>query len=241
MKNLFEIYLTQEYVEGKEWLELILKISKINGILRPWNLWIYIENNYIRYFVETKRIIPPVLGELGNFLFKKSDMKLTEKSVLKMPYILTSNCKTVLDVYDKSESKKEQKLKSVKIAIYPHKYNNYLSTTKLYLKTKEDKTIRRKVYLNFSLYEFISINFGIHTRFFYQKENARYLETKKVINLLNSNNEKALLKVDVFPYLQEELYLKHTDYDFSKHSIVIGASRYRKIQVNKFYGKEFIK
>ena len=228
-KRLFEIYLTQEYVEGKDWLELILKVSKINGILKPWNLWIYIENNYIRYFIEINRVIPPVIGELGSFLFKNSNINLREKSILNIPYILTSNCKTVLDVYDRIESKRNQKLKYVKITIYPHKSNTYFSTTKLYLKTEENEIIRRKVHFNFSVYDFVSINFGIHTRFFYQKDNARYLETKKVINLLNSNKEKALLKADVFPYLQEELYLKHTDYEFAKHSVVIGASRHRKI------------
>ena len=65
--NLFEIYLTSQFVEGEEWLKLIYKISKINGILRQWNLWIQIENNYIRYFIETKRMLPSILGELGDF------------------------------------------------------------------------------------------------------------------------------------------------------------------------------
>lgn len=240
-RNLFEIYLTSEYVKKEEWLNLFYKISKINGILNSWNLWIHIENNYVRYFIETKRMIPPVLGELGSFLFKKSDINLKEKSRLKIPYILTSNCKTVLDVYDNCEMKRMQKLKNVKITFYPYKYNNYLSTTKFYFKTEENKIIRRKVFWNLRIYEFISINFGIYTRFFYQKDAARYLETKKIINLLNCDKEKTLLKADVFPYLQEELYLKHNNYDFAKHSIVIGASRHGKIQVNKFNDKEFIK
>lgn len=73
-------------------------------------------------------------------------------------------------------------------------------------------------------FEFVSIDFGKHIRFFYQKEVARYLETKKTLHLLSSNNERALLKADVFPYLQEELYLRHNDFDFDRHSIVIGAS-----------------
>ena len=38
----------------------------------------------------------------------------------------------------------------------------------------------------------------------------------------------AILNANVFPYLQEELYLNYTSYDLAKHSIVIGASRYRK-------------
>ena len=65
-KNTFEIYLTSDYVTGEEWLKLFLKISKINGRIGYWNFWIHIENNYIRYFVETKRMLPPILGDLYN-------------------------------------------------------------------------------------------------------------------------------------------------------------------------------
>ena len=63
-KHIFEIYLTSQHVKSEEWLKLILKISKINGKLGHWNMWIHIENNYIRYFIETKRMLPPILGEL---------------------------------------------------------------------------------------------------------------------------------------------------------------------------------
>ena len=52
----------------------------------------------------------------------------------------------------------------------------------------------------------------------------KYLDTKKVINVLSSDKENAILKADVFPYLQENLYLNYKNYDFAKHSIVIGAS-----------------
>ena len=55
-KHIFEIFLTSQFVNSEEWLKLILKISKLSGRLSYWNLWIHIENNYIRYFVETKRM-----------------------------------------------------------------------------------------------------------------------------------------------------------------------------------------
>lgn len=224
MKKIFEVYLTSEYVENEEWLKLFFRISKINGLYRPWNLWITIEKNCIRYFIETKRTLPTILGELGSFLFKKLDIKLKEKTSISKPYILMQNNKTIIDVYDNNESKKMQKLKKIKITFYPYKYDNYLSTTHIYLETIDNKLIRKKVFLNSKIHEFISINFGIHTRFYYQKNTARYLETKKTLNILNSDKERSILKVDAFPYLQEDLYLKHTDYDFDKHSIVIGAS-----------------
>lgn len=228
-ENIFEICLTSSYVKSEEWLKLIYKISKINGILKKWNLWINIENNYIRYFVETKTMLPPILSDLGEFLIRKSDIQLREISTLGIPYLLTSNYKTVLDIYDKNETRKLQKLKNVKISFYPYKHNNYLSTTNFYFKDKNERIIKRKVIGNNEIYKFISIDFSTHIRFFYQKSEAKYLDTKKVINVLNSNKENAILKANVFPYLQEELYLNYKNYDFAKHSIVVGASRNREI------------
>lgn len=223
-KNVFEIYLTSQFVNSEEWLKLILKVSKINGILGYWNLWIHIENNYIRYFIETKRMLPPILGELGDFLIKKSDMVLRENTKIGMPYILTKNYETLLDVYDKFDTRKAQKIRNVKITFFTYKHDNYLSTTHFYLKNEEGKIIKRKVFWNSEIYKFISVDFSTHIRFFYQKSEAKYLDTKKVINVLSSDRENAILKANVFPYLQEDLYLNYKNYDFAKHSIVIGAS-----------------
>lgn len=223
-KNLFEIYLTSEFVKSEEWLKLILKISKINGKFGHWNLWIHIENNYIRYFIEIKRMLPPILGELGDFLIKKTNMILRENVQIGIPYILTDNYKNLLDVYDKFDTRKSQKIRDVKITFFTYKYDNYLSTTHFYLKNEDGKIIKRKVFWNSAIYKFISVDFNNHIRFFYQKDEAKYLDTKKVINVLNSDKENAILKADVFPYLQEELYLSYKNYDFAKHSIVIGAS-----------------
>lgn len=223
-KNVFEIYPTSSYIEGEKWLKLILKISKINGRFKAWNLWIYIENNCIRYFIETKRMLPPIIGESGDFLIKKSDVILSKKTVLGIPFILTKNYKTLLDVYDRFDSRKLQKIQNVKITIFPYKHNNYISTTHLYLKDTQGKIINKKVFWNSSIYNFVSIDFSTHIRFFYSKNESKYLDTKKVINILSSDKENAILRADVFPYLQDELYLNYKSYDFTKHSIVIGAS-----------------
>lgn len=219
-KNIFEIYLTSPYIKDEEWLKLILKISNINGIFRFWNFWIYIENNYIRYFVEIKRTLPPILGNLGNFLFKKSDIVLKQHSKVGVPYFLTKNNKTLLDVYDRFDIK-GKKIKKVKITFFTQKYDNYLSTTHFYIKDKNEKLINKKIFWNSSIYKFVSVDFSTHVRFFYQKNEAKYLDTRKILNVLKSDKENAIIKANVFPYLQDELYLNYKSYDFDKHSIVI--------------------
>ena len=74
-KNVFEIFLTSDYVTGEDWLRIINKISIINGLFIPWKLIIYIDKNYIRYFIQSKNIIPTIIGEEGNFLFRKVENK----------------------------------------------------------------------------------------------------------------------------------------------------------------------
>ncbi len=120
-RNFFEIYLTSDYVIKEDWLKLFYKISKVNGIFITWKLWINIENNYVRYFIETNRMLPPTLGDAGGFLIKKSDVNLKEKSKLKMPYILMPSLKNILDIYDNNETRKSRKLKNIKITFYPYK------------------------------------------------------------------------------------------------------------------------
>lgn len=223
-KNVFEIYLTSSYVRPEEWLRFIYKISKINGRFRLWNLWIFIDKSYIRYFIETNINLPPIVGQIGKFLIKKTDIDLRKKSTISIPYILTKNNKTLLDVYDRFDVKSILKLKKVKITFFPYKCDNYLSTTHLYLKDEYGNILDKKVLLNSQIYKFISVDFSSHIRFLYKKNEAKYLNPKKIINLLSSDKNNAILKADVFPYLQDELYLNYTNYDFFCHSLVVGAS-----------------
>lgn len=222
-KNLFEIYMTSEYVQANSWINLIYKVSKINGMIRPWNLWIEIENNYVRYYIETDRMLPTIIGNADSFLIKKVDKKLKEKSKISMPYIFTARYKTVIDVCDRFEAKAEQKLKKVKITFYPYKRNNYFSTTKIYLED-EERIIRKKLFGNFEVHEFISIDFETYNRFFYQKDEEKYLDIGKVVNFLDNKKGNSILKVNAFPYLQEDMYLNYENYDFAKHTLVVGAS-----------------
>lgn len=161
--------------------------------------------------VLSKMIQPPILGELGEFLIKKTDIELKENAKIGMPYILTNNYNTLLDVYDKFDTRKSQKIKNVKISFFTYKHDNYLSTTHFYVKNEQGEIINRKVFLNNEIYKFISVDFSTHIRFFYQKNQAKYLDTKKVINVLSSNKEGAVLKANVFPYLQEEQTNKKND------------------------------
>ena len=223
-KKIFEIYLTEPAIDEKEWLKFFLKISKFNGMLKKWNLWINIENNYIRYFIETERSLPPVIGDLGSFLIKECDINLRPKTQISFPCIITKNYNNILDMYDKFETRKNAKIKKIKIVFYPYKSDNFFSKTYFYIEKTNGNIIKRRALGNDSIHKFINVDFGTHIRFFYKKSEAKYLDIQKVINVLTNDKEHAVISANVFPYLQENLYLDYRNYDFNKHSIVIGAS-----------------
>ena len=223
-KRMFEIYLTAPTIDSKEWLKLFYKISKINGLGKKWNFWISIENNYIRYFIETKRTLPPVIGEIGSFLIKEVNINFKEKSCIGFPCLITKNYDNLLDMYDRLESRQNAKIKHIKIIFYPYKSDNYFSKTFFYVKKSNDILIKRKALGNDSIYNFINVDFSKHIRFFYKKSEAKYLDIRKSINVLNSDAENAVISADAFQYLQENLYLDYRNYDFDRHSVVIGAS-----------------
>lgn len=223
-KNVFEIYLSEKYIRPRNWLHFILAVSRLNGLFRKWTIWIKIENNYVRYFIETESDLPSIVNEMGEFLLKKVDEKLKPSSIYSIfPCFITKGYKSILELYDKNETQKNRKLKLTKIDIYPHKKDNYLSTTKLFFEKGNKLIIQKKAFFN-DVYQFLSIDFERHVRFFYEKDKEKYLDIRKTMHLLNSEIYNAILEVNAFPYYRDNLFLNQGNYDFTKHSLIVGAS-----------------
>ena len=223
MKKTYEILLTGKYVEPKSWINFILEIGKLNGKFKKYTIWVQIENNYVRYFIQTKREIPTTLNTLGEFLIRKIDEKIDISCKNWIPYIITKGYKKILEIYDKNETKYSRNLFLTKINIYSHKKDNYLSTTKLYFKKENKKIVAQKAFFN-EVPEFLSIDFDKHMRFFYKKDEEQYLDIRKTIHIFKNEKNNAILEINAFPYLQNKLYLSQNNYDFAKHSMIVGAS-----------------
>ena len=95
----FEVLFTNDFVTEVEWNKFILYISKLNGLLIKWNIYIRFEKNKVRYFIKCRNEIPTTLSDLGSFLIKKIDKpeKIKKWSFFKTPYFITNKEKTVID------------------------------------------------------------------------------------------------------------------------------------------------
>jgi hypothetical protein len=221
-EKFFEIFFTTDNVTEDTWLKFLLYISKLNGRFRKWKIFIRFEKNNVKYFIKTKKDIPTTLSDLGDFLIKKTDEFNENKKIFSMPYFITNKEKTVVDIYDRNESKKNRILNETSVTILPYKLNNYLSFTNLFF-LKNNKIIKRRAFFNIP-HIFLNIDFSKHTRFLYKKDIKKYLNIEKSLNLFESDNKNGILKIDAFPYFQDDYFLNLNNYDFDKHSLIIGGS-----------------
>lgn len=223
-----EIFLTSNHVEEEHWLDFFNAIAKLNGYFRRFDFYITTDLNEVRFFLVTKRLIPPILNDLGDFLIKRMD-SFQQKNPISLPALIpfclmTNKEKNVLDVYDRFESKKSQTLRMAKMSFWSYKKDHFFTRTTLYLQSGPKAILRRKKVLLAIPHFFFSINFSIYHRFFYRKNENHYLDIQKVLPVFQTDSLHALLKIDTFPYLSENFYLNQFSYDFQKHSIIIGSS-----------------
>ena len=225
-ENFFEVFFSTDFVTEESWLEFLLYISKLNGLFRSWKIFIKFEKNNIRYFIKTRNDMPTTLSNLNDFLIKRIDNfeEIQKKKIFfKSFYIITNKEKSIIDVYDKIESKKSKKIIMAEIKIIPFKKNNYFSFTSILLKNKKDKITLKKALFNIP-HIFLSIDFSKHTRFLFKRDIKKYLNIEKTLKLFESDNKNGILKINAFPYLQDDYYLNLSSYDFDKHSVIIGGS-----------------
>lgn len=222
--RVYEVFFTTDYVEKETWLKFILYISKLNGKFKSWNIYIKFEKNKIRYFLKTRKEIPTTVGDLGDFLIKKleDNEEKFKKNFFKSLYIVTNKENSIVDIYDRNESKRKRELIEARIKFLPYSKNNYFSSTYLTFK-KSSRLVFKKAIFNIP-HIFLSINFSNHTRFVHQKNAKKYLNIEKNMDLFESDNKNAILKLDGFPYFQDKYYLNLSNFDFFKHSMIIGGS-----------------
>ncbi len=215
-----EIYLTKKFVSKNEWLELIKTISNYNGILKKWKIIITNDKNQIRYFIKTRCTLPATINNLNSFLlkpYKEITSKKSNYTLLTLPKF-DSN---IIDLINYSEIKNKGTLEYLEIN-FLKLYDDKIKSNITYYLNKNGIIKKYKVIFAIPT-NILSIDFEGNKRYFY-KSPPKYLEINKILNLLSSDKNNALVSIDTFPYLQGNFYLNQNNFSFDKHSIIFGSS-----------------
>ena len=237
-----EIYLTKKFISKEEWLELINTIANYNGFLRKLKIIITNDRNQIRYFVKTRCSLPATINNLNSFLLKPTkEIKapMYNYTLLSLPKVGSS----IIDLINYSEIRNKGTLLYLEISFLKLFENKIKSKIKFYL--NKNGSIKKYNVIFASPISILSVDFEGNKRYFY-KSSPKYLEINKILHLLNTDSNNALLSVDTFPYLQGDFYLNQNSFSFDKHSIIMGSSgcgksKFISLLINNIYKNENIR
>lgn len=216
----YEIYLNKKNISKDDWSKFIKMISNYNGTLKKWSIIIYKNLNEIRYYLKTKCNLPATINNLDPFLIKPvgdiSKPKYNYYS-LTIPK-LESN---FIDLVNHYEVKDKGDLFYLEIN-FLKLFEDKIKSNAYYYIRKNNKIIKYNILITIPN-NILAIDFDGNKRYFYKKS-PKYLDISKSLHLFNTDIQNALLKIDTFPYIQGDFYLSQTNFDFDKHSIIIGSS-----------------
>ena len=215
-----ELYLSKKIVAEEDWKKLIDVVSNYNGLFKAWKIYIVNQKNIIRYFIESNCNLPTTINNLNTFLLKPIKgikLKKEDYSLLSFPK-LDSN---IIDLINLEEIKNNASLKYIEISFIKISKNNNKYLISYYVKRK--RKFIKKILLFLNPTTLLKTNFEKNKTYFY-KSSPKYLDINKILHLLNTDSNNALLSIDTFPYLEGKFYLNQASYCFDKHSIIMGSS-----------------
>lgn len=213
-----EIFLSRKNIEVEDWKKLLTLLQKFIGNFKRFKIVITINMNEVRYYALTPVELPTMLYDLNVFTFKPSEIKDDENLYISLPKMGNFD-DSLIDILDK-ELIKNREINKIEIRFTT--YNNQFKTKTYIFNERGEKVYRRKLILANPI-NLLTIDFEKNKRFFYKKT-PNYLDIQKVLHLLKSDEQNALLSIDAFPYLTGHFYMNLNSYNFAKHSLVVGSS-----------------
>lgn len=219
MGDWFEIYLAKKEVSLYDANNFIKIISNYNGIFRTWKLVIINNKNIIKFFIKSRCALPITINKLDFCMFKKSK-GIKMPNTIGLPFFIKDKV-NVIELINYCGIKRLGNLKIIEIDFRKVTTNNISSKINFYVK-KNNEVRKFKLFGN-SPESILEVNFDSNKRYFYRSA-PKYLDISKCLHLLSSDKVNSILKIDTFPYLQGEYFLKQNSYSFDKHSMIIGSS-----------------
>ncbi len=215
---MYEIYLLEKNVSSDKWRNLIDGVLKYNILLKKCKLIVLKENQIIRYYIRTKYRLPITIEGLSSFTLKK--VEYFNLCRIKSSGIFPVLDKNILKIDNYIYVKDKGELSALEIDFISIG-NKILSNSYIY--TFKDGLYKKYLTIKNDIYKTLSVDFSTNKRYGY-KGVPKYLDIQKSFPILTKRNKNSILSIDTFPYLETDNYLCLDNYDFFKHSIVLGAS-----------------
>lgn len=224
MKYCFELFLKGSVAEKEQWQQFFTQLTAHIGYMTPCEITMRVQDSVVRFFVEADKD----LGVLSNnidlgVLRPVSDEEAEPPKGSGAERFVTLPKGNLLDLREKMMLKRGKELEYAVIRCRRINVDKTLVKLTLHYKNPSGTyTATRKTLLTFPAH-LLSINFEENSRYL-KKKFPKYINIEKALPVLSPTDNNALLSVSTFPYFANDYYLNLQDYEFDKHSFIIGAS-----------------
>jgi hypothetical protein len=225
MKFSFELYLKSNQAPQESWMQFFTALTAHIGYLNTCKIIVVIKENTVRYFITADRDIGILsnnidIGVLRPVKSEEAEPPSTKTAERLVRYVSGGN---LLDLREKFKMKRGKDLEYVIFNCRRINVDKTYTKLEFYFKGPGGAySVNKKTMLVFPAH-LLRVNFDENARYL-RKEFPKYINIEKSLPILSPTDNNALLSVNTFPYFANDYYLNLQDYEFDKHSFIIGAS-----------------
>lgn len=225
MKQHFELYILADELLPDHWTKLYRSLLSYLGIFNKFDLTFRCTDNVVRFFISSSKDLSSLSNNLEGIILRPVDEKELElpQAHTKERFIQFVAGGNLLDLKEKLAVKKAKDLQYAVFRIRIINIEKSVVRSSFYFKNAGGAWSKATRTLTFFPAKLLSINFVNNTRYL-KKSTPKYLNIEKSLHMFTSENIDALFEIDAFPYFSDNRYLNLTNYEFDKHSFIIGAS-----------------
>jgi len=225
MKQHFELYILTDELTSANWTQLYRALLSYLGSLNKFELIFRCSDNVVRFFISCDKDLSSLSNNIEGMLLRPVDSKDIKlpTATTKERFLQFVTGGNLLDLKEKTAIKKTKDLQYAVFKVRLVNAEKAVVRSSFYFKNAGDSWSKANKVMTFFPSRLLAIDFVKNTRYL-KKAVPKYLNIEKSLHMLVSDNLDALFEIDTFPYFSHNYYLNLTNYEFDKHSFIIGAS-----------------
>lgn len=222
----FELYTNKDELKKEDWQKLYTVLGAYIGMLGSFEIIVKLQDNLLRFFIASQKDLGAVSNNIKLGVLQSVEPKLVglpDRAHGRERLVRLVTGGNILALKEKIQVKRGKELEFVKIKI--RRLNNDKSVTRAYFYFKDAAgqwQLAKKLMPIFPSH-LLAIDFKKSSGY-QRKSQPKYLNLEKSLHMLTGQKEGALFQVDAFPYFNTPYYINIANYEFDKHSFIVGAS-----------------
>jgi hypothetical protein len=224
-KQHFELYILTDQLLPENWTKLYKALLSYIGVFGKYEVTFRCIDNVVQLFISCDRDLSGLSNNIDGLLLRPvsaEELALPTASVKEhfARFVAGGN---LLDLKERTAVKRTKDLQYAVFKIRSINTEKAIVRASLYFKIAGGAWSKANKTMTFFPANLLAIDFANNTRYL-KKTVPKYLNIEKSLHMLASDNLDALFEIDTFPYFSHNYYLNLTNYEFDKHSFIIGAS-----------------